>query len=1201
MRDKCVLREECVMRDTLKNKIMEEKEMFKRKTKSRLKRALSGALALTMAASVLAVIPVSADNTSHTYFGDGYEVNYSIKSSWDGNQNIEVKLSNTGSEPLLNWALKYNANGEINGLWNGTVYSSDSTKYIVKNAGYNYELLPEQTITFGYTLTGDDLAFPDTIELCSQRTERSNDDYAVTMDVTDDWGTGFNGTITIENMGESALEAWQLSFDTNFVIDDIWNAQTVSSEENHYTVANDVTTTPIGVGESKVFGFRAGKETDTVPEVLSFAMSEMTVNDDFSTIDITDDEEDELLIYAFGKYDPDENVINIEWYTNVQNGSFELMESYNNEDYITTSFLMNTDSYTYPISQDFDTRYFKVKQTSEDGRTAESVPFVVNRSENGYSVGFLDSDGDGLADIYEEIVGTDINKPDTDEDSLTDYQEVYITGTDPTKYDSVTEGVSDADADSDNDGLSNADEIELGTDPNKEDSDGDGLKDGEEVGTYGTDPLKVDTDDDGLEDGDEIYFESDPLNIDSDGNDISDGDEKRSQTFIHEVETEDCAVTEVRVSMEGTGNIQKTTTVESIMGRDVLCSQAVGLVGEPFEIETDSQFDTATITYVIDKSKLGDTEFDKLMFLWYDEANDNFVELDTVLDEENSTASVATEHFSKYLLVDSEAWFLGWKEVYDKIREALSQHTPGATVLISKCSNVNDINKTSCTERIVENVVNSMSGLDILSFMMYQNSSYIYSDFTSDKNQLEWNPLYYSAATTANYGIGMAAYILDDEAAEYKQRIVFITDSSVTVDSRYQNMAIANNIPIYFICISDFNTSILNSYALLTGGRVFEADTIDEIDEVCNNMDDIFNGETDTDHDGFSDIEETMGLLVDSSCNPIKTNYLKLDTDDDCLDDNEEVDVELTKIEIPGKQGNPSTFKYYHHMWSDPTMVDTDGDGYNDDIDFSPLVYDNINGVLFESEHKMGLGYDGESLADDLTKDDYSYDQLRAIDSLFSIQMNGDVENNIADFKIMSKTFFAFGNDADEMIEDLIDKFIYGTDETIEIKTKDGIVEVPVYTNEALYSKVQQDEQVQEYFDFVKSEFVKQLQKSNGDLTQARNNMQNIVENSSKHKIKFARDKSNYLSNGMTISINDLWGSNVSIIDYSYNDGEFSGVLRFSLYDHFGLDQPDVEKIYVNLAGFRAWFVLQHFNLYNGEYEPFINLMEYEVPFSGEI
>ena len=34
---------------------------------------------------------------------------------------------------------------------------------------------------------------------------------------------------------------------------------------------------------------------------------------------------------------------------------------------------------------------------------------------------------------------------------------------------------------------------------------------------------------------------------------------------------------------------------------------------------------------------------------------------------------------------------------------------------------------------------------------------------------------------------------------------------------------------------------------------------------------------------------------------------MKTDTDDDGLDDNEEVDVELTKVEVPGKQGNPST------------------------------------------------------------------------------------------------------------------------------------------------------------------------------------------------------------------------------------------------------------------------------------------------------
>ena len=243
-----------------------------------------------------------------------------------------------------------------------------------------------------------------------------------------------------------------------------------------------------------------------------------------------------------------------------------------------------------------------------------------------------DTDDDGLPNLIEKEIGSDPYNPDTDGDNLPDGYEALTLGTDPTKPDTDENGVLDCDEDFDEDGLTNLQEYEHGTEPYNEDTDGDGLKDGEEINTYGTDPLKVDTDDDGLYDGDEIYFETDPLNPDTDGNGTPDGDEKRFQTFIHKVENEDCAVAEVRVSMEGTGNLQKTTTVESIMNKDILCSDVVGLIGEPFEIKTTSKFDKATLTYVIDKSKLGDTEFDNLLFLWYDEENDNFDELDTILE-----------------------------------------------------------------------------------------------------------------------------------------------------------------------------------------------------------------------------------------------------------------------------------------------------------------------------------------------------------------------------------------------------------------------------------------------------------------------------------------------------------------------------------------------------------------------------------------
>lgn len=60
------------------------------------------------------------------------------------------------------------------------------------------------------------------------------------------------------------------------------------------------------------------------------------------------------------------------------------------------------------------------------------------------------------------------------------------------------------DDDMDGDGLTNAAEALLGTDPLNADTDGDDLSDGAEVNTHGTNPLSADTDDDGLTDGAEI-------------------------------------------------------------------------------------------------------------------------------------------------------------------------------------------------------------------------------------------------------------------------------------------------------------------------------------------------------------------------------------------------------------------------------------------------------------------------------------------------------------------------------------------------------------------------------------------------------------------------------------------------------------------------------------------------------------------------
>lgn len=64
--------------------------------------------------------------------------------------------------------------------------------------------------------------------------------------------------------------------------------------------------------------------------------------------------------------------------------------------------------------------------------------------------------------------------------------------------------------DADRDGLNDAREAELRTDPNKSDTDGDGLLDGEEVNTYKTNPLAMDTDGDKFSDATEVLTGHDP-------------------------------------------------------------------------------------------------------------------------------------------------------------------------------------------------------------------------------------------------------------------------------------------------------------------------------------------------------------------------------------------------------------------------------------------------------------------------------------------------------------------------------------------------------------------------------------------------------------------------------------------------------------------------------------------------------------------
>jgi len=156
-----------------------------------------------------------------------------------------------------------------------------------------------------------------------------------------------------------------------------------------------------------------------------------------------------------------------------------------------------------------------------------------------------DTDDDGLSDGDEvNVYGTDPGDPDSDDDGLSDGDEVNVFPTDPLDPDTDGDGLLDGfevtngfdplvggeeTQDPDADGLDNLGEQLAGTDPNNADTDADGLLDGFEV-TNGFDPLvggeeTQDPDADGLDNLAEQAAGTNPNDADTDDDGLLDGDE----------------------------------------------------------------------------------------------------------------------------------------------------------------------------------------------------------------------------------------------------------------------------------------------------------------------------------------------------------------------------------------------------------------------------------------------------------------------------------------------------------------------------------------------------------------------------------------------------------------------------------------------------------------------------------------------------
>lgn len=163
-----------------------------------------------------------------------------------------------------------------------------------------------------------------------------------------------------------------------------------------------------------------------------------------------------------------------------------------------------------------------------------------------------------------------------------------------------------------------------------------------------------------------------------------------------------------------------------------------------------------------------------------------------------------------------------------------------------------------------------------------------------------------------------------------------------------------------------------------------------------------------------------------------------------------------------------------------------------------------------------------------------------------------------------------------------------------------------IYQNSVLSKKVYEHESTQEYIEYVKQYVDELISEYDGNISElvykvsTRKNVP-LVKKLKDNNI-YQPEYSNTLDylNGMVFCLHGLWGNQIEIISYENVNGSYNCALQFTLYDHFGLDQEDVET-YGYIGGFRYWYVLQHYDGFNKAYKPFLTNISFVISISGDI
>ncbi len=528
--------------------------------------------------------------------------------------------------------------------------------------------------------------------------------------------------------------------------------------------------------------------------------------------------------------------------------------------------------------------------------------------DNSSSQAKVDTDKDGLNDALENYIWTDPGNIDTDGDSLTDGDEYN----------------------------------KFKTDPTKPDTDGDTVNDVQEL-AQGTDPSNPDSDNDGLNDDSEGRLGFDPLNPDTDGDGVIDSKEEVEQVLAPELATrylneENGVVPSLKLTCSG--DLNHSTIIYDESSNPVI--QAVGcIVGSPIDISSTVDFSSAELSFTIQNSVLAKNDINDLIIAYYNPDTNAIEPLDTLVDVSNDRIYAIVHHFSTYMVLNKKVLLYNWD-----VDNSSSILVNGKADIVFAIDTTGSMGST--IYNVKNNVINFVNELEAkkvdarLGLVAFKD---ITVDGMGSTRNLGWftDPLDFKNAVSSLYAAGGGDEPESDVDALEEARnmgfragaskfIVLITDTYYKEETRFPEVTSMDQ-EVALLKDDGIVTSVISN----TSYEAYYYDLNNETDGLFANIKASFSATLSllTDMIGFTTtdgvwIRLSNGTSVKLKKAPDKTDMIT-DSDEDGLPDSQEL-LDEVPITLSGV-----TF-YAWNFRSDPTNPNTDGDDFDDGEDYLPTV-----------------------------------------------------------------------------------------------------------------------------------------------------------------------------------------------------------------------------------------------------------------------